>query len=130
MLDYITVISPEQASYFKEFVAPDKIQLILHGIDIGYFRPGTEPKEENKVKCITVGYWLRDFKAVREVARALSGYRNIEFHIVSSQTTEVEDLANVTVYRGIDVHHAFGYRVGQQANGEIVICVNERAHRR
>ncbi|HEX3035186.1 MAG TPA: glycosyltransferase family 4 protein [Thermodesulfobacteriota bacterium] len=101
-LDYVTVISPEQVSYFREFVASDKIQLILHGIDIGYFRPGTEPKEENKFKCITVGHWLRDFKAVREVAMALSSYRNIEFHIVSSQATGVEDLANVTVYRGID----------------------------
>lgn len=101
-LDCITVVSPEQISYFRELVASEKIRLILHGIDVDYFRPGNMPKEEGKLKCITVGHYLRDFKAVREVAERLSGHRNIEFHIVSSQATELEDLPNVTVYSGID----------------------------
>ena len=101
-LDCITVVSPEQVSYFKEFVAPHKIHLILHGIDIDHFVSANILKEEEKFKCITVGHWLRDFKAVREVVKRLSCYRNIEFHIVSSQATEVEDLKNVTMHSGID----------------------------
>lgn len=102
-LDCITVVSPEQESYFRELVAPDKIRLVLHGIDVDYFRPSNMPKkEEGKLKCITVGYYLRDFKAVREVAKRLSNHQDIEFHIVSSQATELEDLPNVTVYSGID----------------------------
>lgn len=101
-LDCVTVVSPEQVSYLREFVSPDKLHLILHGIDIDYFVPANTPKEEGKFKCITVGHYLRDFKAVRKVAERLSSYRNIEFHIVSSQATEVEDLQNVTIHSGID----------------------------
>jgi glycosyltransferase involved in cell wall biosynthesis len=101
-LDCVTVVSPEQVSYFRELVAPDKIRLILHGIDVDYFRPGNTLKGEGKFKCITVGHYLRDFKAVREVAEGLSNHRDIEFQIVSSQATELQDLPNVTVYSGID----------------------------
>jgi glycosyltransferase involved in cell wall biosynthesis len=101
-LDCITVVSPEQVSYFRELVAPDKIHLILHGINTTYFKPGNVPKEAAKFQCITVGHYLRDFKAVRAVAERLSSYRDIEFHVVSSQATEIDGLPNVTVYRGID----------------------------
>ncbi len=101
-LDCITVVSPEQASYFKEFIDPDKIHLILHGVDTDYFKPGDTPRRNGKFQCITVGHYLRDFKALRKVAERLSSYRNIEFHVVSSQATEIEDLQNVTIYSGID----------------------------
>jgi glycosyltransferase involved in cell wall biosynthesis len=103
-LDCITVVSPEQVSYFQEFIAPDKIHLILHGINTQYFKPGSALKEKNTFKCITVGHWLRDFKTVREVAERLSGYKDIEFHVVTSKltgprVTGLEGLANITLYR-------------------------------
>lgn len=101
-LDYITVVSPDQESYFKEFVEPHKIQVVLHGIDTHYFKPGNALKDKEKFKCITVGHWLRDFKAVRETAEKLAVYKNIEFHIVSSQVAEVGHLDNVITYSGID----------------------------
>lgn len=100
--DYITVVSPEQLSDFKELVPLDKIRLVLNGIDTDYFRPGNISKEKGKFKCITVGNYLRDFKTVRKVAEALSRYKEIELHVVSSQATGVEDLANVRVHKGID----------------------------
>jgi glycosyltransferase involved in cell wall biosynthesis len=103
-LDYVTVVSPEQVPYFRELLAPDRICLILHGIDADHFRPGSKPKEESRFKCITVGHWLRDFMAVREVAEKLAVYKDIEFHVVASKRTGprltgLEDLANVTLYR-------------------------------
>jgi glycosyltransferase involved in cell wall biosynthesis len=99
-LDYVTVVSPEQASYFGGLVAPDRISLILHGVNTDYFRPGNHPNED-KFKCITVGHYLRDFEAVRQVAEKLSSHRDIEFHIVSSRANGLEDLPNVRVYSGI-----------------------------
>lgn len=101
-LDCITVVSPEQVAYFSDFVTPEKICLILHGIDTTYFRPGSIREKNGKFKCITVGHYLRDYDALRKVARALSGYREIEFNVVSSQATQLEGLTNVTVYSGID----------------------------
>lgn len=101
-LDQVTVVSPSQVSYFSNFVEPHKIHLILHGIDTKYFQLGKLPKEDGKFCCITVGRYLRDFKALYQVAKALISYHDIEFWVVSSNTSEVEDLPNVKVFQGID----------------------------
>jgi glycosyltransferase involved in cell wall biosynthesis len=101
-LDRVTVVSPSQVSYFSEFIEPHKIHLILHGIDTDYFQPGTLPKEAGTFRCITVGRYLRDFQALRQVAEALVNYDNIEFWVVSSNATEVENLPNMKVFQGID----------------------------
>ena len=102
-LDCVTVVSPEQVSYFSEFIVlHDKIRLILHGIDVDFFRPGNNQKDERRFKCITVGHYLRDLKTVRKVAEKLSRYRNIEFHVVSPRAPEVEGLTNVTLHKGVD----------------------------
>jgi len=104
MLDHVTVVSPEQISYFQELLPDDRITMILHGIDVDFFRPVDKPKSGNKFRCITVGHWLRDFKAVRAVAEKLTSYKNIEFHVVSSKltgpkVTGLEGLANIVLYR-------------------------------
>lgn len=101
-LDLVTVVSPTQIAYFSQFIEPHKIHLILHGIDTGYFQPRALPKEGNKFRCITVGRYLRDFKALQQVAEALVENDAIEFCVVSSNASEVENLPNVTIYRGID----------------------------
>ncbi|MDQ1271610.1 MAG: hypothetical protein QG591_240 [Planctomycetota bacterium] len=104
MLDHVTVVSPEQISYFRELLPPDKISMILHGIDVDFFRPGSKLRTDGKFRCITVGHWLRDFKAIREVAEKLTVYKDIEFHVVSSnltgpRLTGLEGLTNVILYR-------------------------------
>jgi glycosyltransferase involved in cell wall biosynthesis len=60
--------------------------------------------EDGKFRCITVGFYLRDFKAIREVALKLAQYKNIEFHVVQSRMAGpkelgLEDLDNVILYR-------------------------------
>jgi glycosyltransferase involved in cell wall biosynthesis len=101
-LDFIVTVSPDQVAYFETIVGPQRVRLILHGIDTGFFRPGKLPKESKKFRCITVGFWLRDFNTLREVANRLTGYRDIEFHVVSSQADGLRNLPNVKLYTGID----------------------------
>jgi glycosyltransferase involved in cell wall biosynthesis len=103
-LDAVVVVSPEQIPYFKESLDPERIHLILHGIDTGYYTPGNRSKNTDKFRCITVGHWLRDFVVVRAVAEKLSIYKDIEFHVVSSQKVGpqefgLEDLDNVILYK-------------------------------
>jgi glycosyltransferase involved in cell wall biosynthesis len=103
-LDRIIVLSPEQVSYFKEFVSPDRIRLILHGIDTEFFKPAKIAKKDRKFKCITVGHWLRDWNALRAIAEKLLKHKDIEFHIVTSKRTGprqigLEDLPNVSMYK-------------------------------
>jgi glycosyltransferase involved in cell wall biosynthesis len=103
-LDSVIVVSPEQIPYFKGIMEPEKIFLILHGIDTSYFKPGNRSKNDDTFRCITVGHWLRDFTAVRKVAEKLSVFKDIEFHVVSSRKTGpkefgLEDLNNVILYK-------------------------------
>jgi glycosyltransferase involved in cell wall biosynthesis len=100
-LDAVIVVSPEQISYFSEFVGLEKIRLILHGIDVDYFVPSDAHQQNDRFRCITVGHYLRDFKTVRTIAQKLMSRRDIEFHVVSSQAGELKDLANVTVHIGV-----------------------------
>ncbi|ACK72618.1 glycosyl transferase group 1 [Gloeothece citriformis PCC 7424] len=125
-LDAITVVSPQQVSYFSQLTEPHKIHSILHGIDINYFKPDNSLKENGKFKCLTVGRYLRDFEVLRQVAEKLENYENIEFHVVSSVATEVENLANVTVYRDID--DASLLTLYQQSNTLFLPLINSTAN--
>uniref|UniRef100_B8HT96 Glycosyl transferase group 1 n=1 Tax=Cyanothece sp. (strain PCC 7425 / ATCC 29141) TaxID=395961 RepID=B8HT96_CYAP4 len=100
-LDCITVVSPEQLRYFTQFIAPDKVRLILHGIDTDYFKPACFPRDLTRFKCVTVGKHLRDYNLLRKVVEILSGDKDIEFHIVSSEASALQDLPNAKIYRGI-----------------------------
>ena len=100
-LDYVLLVSPDQISYFKDLIAPDRIQVILHGINTEYFRPGGTPKREGKFRCLTVGHCLRDFEAVGKVATALKNHPGIEFHVVTHRDTGLDGLSNVTLHRNL-----------------------------
>ena len=101
-LDFITVVCPEQAAYFEKLVDSHKICSILHGIDTNYFKPSNFPKDSQKFRCLTVGRWLRDYNALRQVADKLISDVNIEFHIVSGNTSDIQDLDNVILHTGIN----------------------------
>jgi len=101
-LDFVTVVSPVQLPYFQDLLGQERVRLILHGIDVDFFHPAPEPRIGGTFRCITVGHYLRDFKAVGETARKLEATREIEFHVVSSQAEALAGRPNVTIHRGID----------------------------
>lgn len=103
LLDHVTVLCPEQKTYFEQYLPKAKISLIPHGIDTDHFQPASPAAEQqNKFKCLTVGSWLRDYDTVLAVAKRLEAYSDIEFHIVSSQVGTAYECKNVFVYQGID----------------------------
>jgi glycosyltransferase involved in cell wall biosynthesis len=93
-----SVLNPEQKSYFEQYLPESKVSLILHGINVDHYRPGSGQKGEGKLKCITVGSWLRDYECVLEVARSLVSNPNIEFHVVSAELAEQDVPENVHVH--------------------------------
>ena len=101
-LDQVILVSPEQAAFFEPILGSDRIRVILHGIDTQYFTPGDRSNGKKRFRCITVGHYLRDFRAVREVAVRLADHRDIEFHVVTSRETGLEGLANVTIHKNVD----------------------------
>ena len=80
----------------------DRCKNIFGSALTDYFKPAMRPREDQKVRCVTVGHNYRDYKAMRQVAEKLSGERGIEFSVVSPRPTSMEGLPNVTVYKGIN----------------------------
>lgn len=100
-MDVIIVVSPEQAEYFEAIVGPSPIRLIPHGVDTTFFRPSAAPKRAGPLRCLTVGFWLRDFRALNIVAERLSARDDIRFDVVAPETDGLEVRRNVTVHRGL-----------------------------
>jgi glycosyltransferase involved in cell wall biosynthesis len=103
-LDRVLLVSPSQVPFFEKLLPPDRIKVILHGIDTEFFRPARRPAEDGKFRCITVGHWMRDFDTVREVASRFADRPDVEFLIVTSRrtgpaTTGLEDLPGVRLFR-------------------------------
>jgi glycosyltransferase involved in cell wall biosynthesis len=98
-LDHVILMSPSQRRFFDGRLPPEKISVILHGVDADFFHPHRQPKPRSRLRSITVGHWLRDWRTVRAVAESLPG---VEFHIVSPRETGVDDLPNTVTHRGID----------------------------
>lgn len=101
-IDRITVVSPTQISYFRQYLPPERIDLILHGVNTDFFVPGVKPPARSTFRCVTTGHWLRDWKAIRRVAEELQSDRSIEFHVVTNRETGLEGLRNVFTHRDID----------------------------
>jgi glycosyltransferase involved in cell wall biosynthesis len=101
-LDAITLVSSEQVSFFLELLPPEKVYVILHGIDTAFFKPSGMARSNGQFNCITVGHYHRDFSAVFDVATRLRAERDIHFHVVSPKPSGLEGMPNVTIYKGID----------------------------
>jgi glycosyltransferase involved in cell wall biosynthesis len=64
-IDAVILVSESQRSYFEEFLPPEQVFVVPHGIDIDFFCPPQAPATEPI--CITVGSHLRDFETLKQV---------------------------------------------------------------
>ena len=102
LLDHVVVFSHEQKSYFEQFLPAHNVSVILHGVDADYYKPAARQKESGKLRCISVGSWLRDYRSVIEVARMLEACADIEFHIVSPDLAKYDLPKNVYPHCRLD----------------------------
>ncbi len=83
--DALILMSKVQQPYFeKAGVPPEKIHVVLHGIDCDHFKPANEPKNENTFTLLSVGSWLRNFTILSEICKRLEGVSDIKIVIISS----------------------------------------------
>jgi len=101
-LDRVTLVSPSQMPYFRAFLPAERVQTILYGIDAEFFRPAESRKTDGIFRCITVGHWMRDWRAMRAVVEAFRPRQHVEFHIVTDRTTGLEGLPNVRRHENVD----------------------------
>ena len=66
-LDAVILVCDAQRAYFEEFLPPDRIFVVRHGVDTGFFHP--PGRQDDQPVCVTVGSHLRDFETHREAIR-------------------------------------------------------------
>jgi glycosyltransferase involved in cell wall biosynthesis len=100
-LDRVHLVSPSQRGFFERLLHPERIHVLLHGVDADFFRPADAgaPNETGCLRCITVGNWLRDWQIVHEVASRMP---EVDFDVVTGRKTGSEALANVRIHSGLD----------------------------
>ena len=97
--DQVVVVSPSQLAFFRQYVAEDRLHVILHGIDADFFQPATTPNQTHVIRCITAGHWLRNWSIFTEVARAMG---DVAFDVVTGSRVDLGGLANVRIHSGLD----------------------------
>jgi glycosyltransferase involved in cell wall biosynthesis len=96
-LDAVILMAPSQRAWAERHAAPERVHVILHGIDVDFFRPSDVRAERQRLRCITVGHWLRDWRVFAAVASALP---DIDFVAVTGSKA-VPDLPNVSLRAGL-----------------------------
>ncbi len=102
-VDRVMVLAPDQKQWLLQHLPEEKVHMILHGVDTGFFHPAAEPGTDPnaRFRCLTVGSWLRDYDTLDNIAALYEGDPGIEFHIVSAGQANKSHPGNVTVHHGI-----------------------------
>jgi glycosyltransferase involved in cell wall biosynthesis len=101
-IDHVVLVSPSQLPFFSGHVPPERLHVLLHGVDAEFFHPAPTPNRADRIRCITAGHWLRDWRAFEAVATALQGESGITFDVVTNRRVDFGHLPNVTIHSGID----------------------------
>ena len=111
-LDAVFTVSPDQADWFRSWVEPARVHLVLHGVDDVFFHPAPGgPPADPPWRVLTVGINFRDYDLVFNVARRLAHVRDLEFHVVRNLPPGTRIPPNVRVHKGIsDLELAELYR--------------------
>lgn len=97
--DQVVLVSPSQLPFFREHVDEERLNVILHGVDTDFFSPVSRSNDSDRLRCITVGHWLRDWETFAAVARAMP---DVQFDVVANRDLAIKDLPNVLIHRSID----------------------------
>lgn len=72
--DGIVALCKSQQSYLEQYVDPQQVFLIPHGVDTVFFRPAPvnlARRNDGRFRMLLVGHWLRDLKLAFAVFEAL-----------------------------------------------------------
>jgi len=97
--DQVVLVSPSQLPFFREHVDEDRLSVILHGVDTDFFSPISRSNGSDRLRCITVGHWLRDWETFAAVAGAMP---DVQFDVVANRDLPIKGLPNVKVHRAVD----------------------------
>jgi len=100
-LDAVLTVGRSQFPFF-DFMPESKIIFVPHGVDTDFFQPGKFQEHGDKLFCLTVGQWLRDFDALEEVIRIAPPKMIFRIVAIKENLKRFQGLQNVELYSGIN----------------------------
>lgn len=108
-LGNVIILYEEEINEFAKYIPRNKINVIKHGVDINFFKPG---KRQNiqKNKILFVGHFLRNFEMFLEVYKILEKRvgNELEYHFIiptphrhPSTLKEIVSLPNTFFHEGL-----------------------------
>ncbi|NEU06797.1 glycosyltransferase family 4 protein [Flavihumibacter sp. R14] len=90
VLDQLIVLDSPSKEYFSNFLNPNNIKIIKHGVDLSYFKPLKTEKKDDNFNCLFTGQWLRNIDLLTSVIEYVNSAKNsrIQFHIVYPNINE------------------------------------------
>jgi len=103
--DAVVVVGSSQVDFFRSLTGRDNVYLVPHGIDTDYFVPSDTRNMDGPLRCISVGWWLRDVDMIRNIISTTNELTkpNVEYHIVTFKWCHehYKGLDNVYLYSDI-----------------------------
>jgi glycosyltransferase involved in cell wall biosynthesis len=108
--DYAIALGQEQVPLLRKLLQHDRIDVIPHGVDINFFKPGGNIETNEKLVLI-VGNWMRDFVLARKVIEIFEERdKQVKFIVVTRESNRryFEGLGNVSFFTGITDEELLG----------------------
>lgn len=116
-LDALLVVGRNQIPYFEQFITPEKIYFVPHGVRADFFQPGpnttpnarfgrSQGSERGKAgapRLLTVGYWLRDFQLIQKTVEYYQGRDDSPHFVIISHHPDLKNFhyPNAEVVSGL-----------------------------
>jgi glycosyltransferase involved in cell wall biosynthesis len=62
----VVILGENQRAFFEQYVSPDLIWFVPHGVDIAYFHPLPDRPRHTEPLCVCIGGHLRDFETLAD----------------------------------------------------------------
>jgi glycosyltransferase involved in cell wall biosynthesis len=103
-LDGVVALCKAQQEYFYNFLPPERVFLVPHGVKTTYWQPNGDAQKPTEPVFVNVGWWLRDIEMLKATIRRVHEIdRGIRFKIVTFQHLfdKYEGLPNTELLAGI-----------------------------
>lgn len=101
--DAVILMSTTQSQFFQDAgVSPDRVHVVLHGVDTSYFSPA--PARPRRFVVLSVGGHRRNFTLLQTICRDMEGDGDVSFEVVVpvSLAHLFTGRPNVSVYSNLD----------------------------
>lgn len=117
-VDGIVALCKEQAQFFHDFVSPDKVFLVPHGVKTTFWTPDGDRGKPADPVFVNVGWWLRDTEMLKATIRRVAELDpRVRFKVVTFKQLfeRYEGLPNTELLAGIPDEDLRGIYRGARA---------------